>query len=114
MKLEIFAPIPVTERAPASQRPHSPDYSPSLINLLASDNSRPGESIKAKLARKMRSLGKQVLEREPSELGALLRESGSEPVCVTPALNVPQIVVPQSSPFPTVTFLDPFPQTTSS
>ena len=38
----------------ASKRPHSPDYSPSLINLLASENSSSGESVQAFIARKVK------------------------------------------------------------
>ena len=42
----------VTEPDPMSQRPQSPDYSPSLLRLLRTDNSSSGESFQAYLARK--------------------------------------------------------------
>ena len=38
----------------APKRPHSPDYSPSLINLLASEDSSSGESVQAYIARKVK------------------------------------------------------------
>ena len=45
---------------PASKRSQSPDYSPSLINMLASENSSSGESVQAYVARKIRD---QEVER---------------------------------------------------
>ena len=44
----------LTTMDPASQSPHSPDYSPSLINMLASDQSSSEESIQSYFARKVK------------------------------------------------------------
>ena len=99
---------------PKSQLPGSPDYSPSLINLLATDASSSEESVQAYFARKMMSLGDETFTQgAPSETNSLLKASESGKLCVTPGLNVLSDFTDQELPNPIVTFLEP-PLTASS
>ena len=66
----------------------SPDYSPSLIILLASDNSSSEESVQAYFARKVNSMEMGAIKRPSTDSqGTIPRRSESEAVTVTPAVN---------------------------
>ena len=99
---------------PKSQLSGSPDYSPSLINLLATDASSSEESVQAYFARKMMSLGDETFTHgAPSETNSSLKASESGKLCVTPGLNVLSDFTDQELPNPIVTFLE-LPLTASS
>ena len=97
---------------PASQPPHSPDYSPSLINMLASDQSSSEESIQSYFTRKVR-----CTEGDASKNGNLsktlspIKESDSSPISITPAGDLTQERKTTGPDNSTITFLEPRPQT---
>ena len=66
----------------------SPDHSPSLINLLASDNSSSEESVRAYFARKVNFMEMEATKRSLTDSQRTIpKESESEAVTVTPATN---------------------------
>ena len=103
---------PLTTMDPASQPPHSPDYSPSLINMLASDQSSSEESIQSYFTRKVR-----CTEGDASNNGNLsktlspIKESDSSPISITPAGDLTQERKTAGPDNSTITFLEPRPQT---
>ena len=85
----------------------SPDYSPSLLKLLGTDNSSSGESVQAYITRKFETLGEEIGEPGPSSKGIM--QSESNPISVTPALNPLLETSSCNLSEPVVTFLDPLP-----
>ena len=78
----------MAKQVTAIPRSQSPDYSPSLINLLASDNSSSEESVQAYFARRVSSMEAGTSKLPSTEdQGAFGKESESEAVAVTPAAN---------------------------
>ena len=69
----------------SSNIPQSPDYSPSLLNLLKTDNSSSGESVQSYFTRKVsrieRGLNESPLVVSPS---SSQKESVSDPIIINP------------------------------
>ena len=83
----------------SSNIPQSPDYSPSLLNLLKTDNSSSGESVQSyftkKVSRIERGLNESPLVVSPS---SLQKESVSDPIAINPgpSTRVEQTLRPPS------------------
>ena len=81
----------LTTRDPVSQPPHSPGYSPSLINMLASDRSSSGESIQSYFARKIKCKeDEETNEGDSSKTLPPIKESDSSLITITPDDNLTQ------------------------
>ena len=85
----------------------SPDYSPSLLKLLGTDNSSSGESVQAYITRKLETHDEEIGEPGPSSKWT--KQSESNPISVTPALNSSLETPGCNLSEPVVTFLDPLP-----
>ena len=85
----------------------SPDYSPSLLKFLGTDNSSSGESVQTYITRKLGTQNEEIGEPGPSSRRT--RESESNSIALTPALNL--LLEPSGCnlPEPIVTFLGPLP-----
>ena len=94
-----------------SQPPHSPDYSPSLISIIASDHSSSGESIQSYFARKIKCKeGEETNEGDLSKTLPPIKESDSSPITITPASNLTQGGESTGTGLTSITFLGPRPQ----
>ena len=91
-----------------SQPPHWPDYSPSLINMLASDHSSSEESIQSYFARKIKyKEGEEANKDDSTKTLPPIRESDSSPMTITPAGNSTQGDKSAGTGLTSVTFLGP-------
>ena len=103
----------VSEPDPMSQRPQSPDYSPSLLRLLGTNNSSSGESFQPYFARKLVDREEEEEVKKIGEPGPSSRQnigsktSVSEAITLTPAANSPTGTPGLSATTPVVTFLGP-------
>ena len=103
----------VTEPDPMSQRPQSPDYSPSLLRLLGTVNSSSGESFQSYLARKLVDRGEGEEVSKIGEPGSSSRQNlgsktnVSDAITITPAVNSSTDIPGLSATTPVVTFLGP-------
>ena len=88
--------------------PQSPDYSPALINLLASDNSNSEESVQTDFARKVEGMEVGTLDRTLTG-GQIPQSEESKNAVITVSLvsNFQQKLPPENFP---VIFLDARPQ----
>ena len=69
-----------------SQQRQSPDYTPILVNLLASEISSSGESMQAYITRKTEGREFELANQpQPTEPRLIVKESESSPITVTPA-----------------------------
>ena len=103
----------VTEPDPKSQRPQSPDYSPSLLKLLVTDNSSSGESLQSYVARKLvareENEGTETISKTgPSNTQIIQsKTSVSEAITITPVAISSTCIPGPSTETPVVTFLGP-------
>ena len=82
-----LSPTTLTEMDTGAPGLRSPDYSPSLLNLLGTDGSSSGESIQAYLTRKLETRAEEVGEPGPS--GGQAKCSVSDPIQLNSSPNLP-------------------------
>ena len=82
-----LSPATLTEIDTRSQGLQSPDYSPSLLNLLGTDGSSSEESIQTYLTRKLDARTEEVKELGPS--GGQTKCSVSDPIQLSSSPNLP-------------------------
>ena len=99
------SPDTLTEMDPKAQGLQSPDYSPSLLELLGSDASSSEESMQAYLSRKLDTRTEEVDEPGPS--GRKAKGSISDPIPLNLSLNLALEADETKSSEPAVTFLAP-------
>ena len=84
-----LSPAAMTEMDTGAPGLQSPDYSPSLLNLLGTDGSSSGESIQAYLTRKLETRAEVEGEPGPSGGQANVKCSVSEPIQLSSSPNLP-------------------------
>ena len=104
-----LSPASFTETDPKAPGLQSPDYSPSLLMLLGTDNSSSEESVQDDLSSKLDTRKEERSEQGPSSIQT--KGSLSDPISVTPALNVILRTTEPKLSEPAVTFLAPLPGT---
>ena len=82
-----LSPATLIEMDTRAQGLQSPDYSPSLLNLLGTDGSSSGESIQAYLTRKLETRKEEVGESGPS--GGQTKCSVSDPIQLSSSPKLP-------------------------
>ena len=82
-----LSPAAMTEMDTGAPGLQSPDYSPSLLNLLGTDGSSSGESIQAYVTRKLET--RAEVEGEPGPSGGQAKCSVSEPIQLSSSPNLP-------------------------
>ena len=101
-----LSPATLTEMDTKAQGLQSPDYSPSLLNLLGTDGSSSGESIQAYLTRKLETRTEEVGGPSPSDGQAkcivshpiqLSSSPNLPPETERPELSESPVIVPVSS-----------------